>query len=178
MNFAQVLRETTAAVRLRHRKLGVRKSLTQAQRKKAADVFAADVSTIAASKQLLNIKHKAYRKVAAVRTAATSYWKSVTVIYPDAGVRLIKRDKIDSFNDEMIKFREALEAAVSELEAEYGELKDTARERLADLYDKKDYPSSLAEEFSLEWEYPSIEPDEYLKTNHPDLYAAEQSRVA
>lgn len=177
-NFAGQLRQQTAAVKLKHRKLGVRKALSAVQRELAADVFHAERDAISAAKKLLNTKHEAYRKVTGVRRLATDYWRMLTVAYPEPGVRLIRRDRVDEFNLRMNGFREELDTAVAELEAVYEEMRAEARARLGDLFSSDDYPYSLRDEFGLAWEFPPIDPPAYLKALNPALYEAEQARIA
>ena len=178
VNISAELRASTAAVRIRHRKLGVRKALTPAQRTSAADVFQADSSSLSASKRLLDTKNDAYKAVMSVRREATEYWRRNTVVYPEPGLRLIKREKIASFDAEMKKFQGNLAEAVEALELCYNGMRLAAKDNLGSLYDAKDYPDTLEGEFELAWEYPSVEPPNYLKEIQPALYAAEQARIA
>jgi hypothetical protein len=48
---------------------------------------------------------------------------------------------------------------------------------LGDLYNPLDYPSSLREEFAVTWEFPSVEPPDYLQHLNPRLYEQECQRV-
>lgn len=178
MSFAQELRQQTAAVRLKHRKLGVRKALTAAQRTQAATVFHAQSDSIGASKKLLNTSHDAYKKVSGVKRAATEYWRTNTVCYPEPGIRLIRRDKLEAFEAKMLEFKAQLSQHVAELEAAYADLRLAAQGNLGTLYNPADYPATLSEEFDLAWEYPSIEPPQYLKDLNPALYEQEQQRIA
>ena len=73
-NAAQRLRTTMAVVRLAFTWLGVRKTLAPEQRTTAARAFHADRELISASKLILDLKHPAYRAVAAVRSEASGYW--------------------------------------------------------------------------------------------------------
>ena len=78
-NAAQRLRTTMAAVRLAFTWLGVRKTLAPEQRTTAARAFHADRELLSASKLILDTKNPAYRAVAAVRSEASSYWRTVTL---------------------------------------------------------------------------------------------------
>jgi hypothetical protein len=178
IRFADQLRTATAAVKLKHHKFGVRKALTAEQKQAAAGVFHADSEQLSASKKLLNTRHDAYRSVLAVRRQATEYWRMKTVAYPEPGIRLIRRESIDAFNVRMIEFRQELQAAVAKLSDVYDELRTAARQNLGELFNMTDYPTSLAGEFGLFWEYPSIEAPAYLKELNPALYEQEQQRIA
>jgi hypothetical protein len=63
------------------------------------------------------------------------------------------------------------------LEGQYEELKQTARRRLGHLYNEADYPASLTGLFALDWDFPSVEPPDYLRQLHPALYQQECQRV-
>ena len=53
-----------------------------------------------------------------------------------------------------------------------------ARKRLGSLYNAADYPNSLSGLFGVEWDYPAIEPPNYLRELSPELFEQEQARVA
>jgi hypothetical protein len=56
-------------------------------------------------------------------------------------------------------------------------LKEAARIRLGSLFDQDDYPSSLSNEFSVTWDFPSVDAPDYLKRLSPDIYRRECERV-
>jgi hypothetical protein len=93
-NAANRLRTTMAAVRLAFTWLGVRKTLAPEQRTTAARAFHADRELLSASKLILDTKNPAYRSVVAVRSEASGYWRTVTLPFPEAGVRLDKATPI------------------------------------------------------------------------------------
>src|SRR4051794_27103435 len=82
------LRSTMAAARVSLSWLGVRKTLTPAQKSQAADTFDAERSYVSATKKLLDTSHPAFKAVTAVRTQILSYWHSISLPYPDPGIRL------------------------------------------------------------------------------------------
>ena len=82
---ANRLRTTMAVVKLAFTWLGVRKTLATEQRTTAARAFHADRELLTASKLILDTKNPAYRAVAAVRSEASSYWRTVTLPYPVSG---------------------------------------------------------------------------------------------
>src|SRR5687768_8659546 len=174
---ADRLRLTTAAVRVSFTWLGVRKTLTPAQKSQAAESFGAEGAYLSAGKKLLDTKHPAYKDVTAVRGRVRGYWKGLTLPYPEPGVRLIKQDDVEAFHRQMAAFRTELEDAVQRLDAHYGELKAVARHRLGSLYDADDYPPALTGLFGIDWDFPSVEPPDYLLQLCPELYEQERSRV-
>ncbi|MBL8796936.1 MAG: hypothetical protein JNM56_23750 [Planctomycetia bacterium] len=175
---AQRLRLTTAAVRVSMRWLGVRKTLTPEQKNQAAEPFNAEGEYLSARKKLLDTTHPAYKEVTAVRGNVLKFWKSVTLPFPEPGVRLIKQDTIEAFDRQMRDFQQQLEEAVARLDDHYSELKAAARRRLGELYDANDYPPRLRGLFGIEWTYPSVEAPDYLLQLSPALYEQEKARVA
>ena len=174
---ADRLRTTMAAVRLSFTWLGVRKTLTAEQKRRAADPFGAEEKYLSAGKKLLDTSHPAFRDVTAVRGRAVQDWKQVTLPYPEPGLRLIRQDQLEAFDHRLQGYQQELAAAVEELQRHYAELRTAARQRLGDLYSELDYPASLLGLFALEYEFPSVEPPDYLRRLSPDLYEQECRRV-
>ena len=175
---AQRLRSTTAAVRLSFTWFGVRKSLTTEQKAQAADTFGAEGDCLSAAKRLLDTKHPAFKAVTAIKSRAIGYWRSLSLPYPEAGIRLIRQDQVEPFDNQMNWFQQELADAVDALDERYHELQTAARQRLGSLYNPADYPESLRGLFSMDWEFPTVEPPDYLMQLNPELYEQECQRVA
>jgi hypothetical protein len=174
---AQRLRDTTAAVRVSLRWLGVRKTLTPEQKTQAAESFGAEGDYLSARKKLLDTRHPAYKEVTAVRGKVLAYWKGCTLPFPEPGIRLIRQQQVSAFNQKLLDLRAELHDAVARLDRRYGELQSAAQQRLGRLYNPADYPSSLQGLFEIDWDWPSVEPPDYLLQLSPDLYEQEKSRV-
>ena len=174
---AQRLRTTFVPVRLAFTWLGVRKTLAPEQRTTAARAFHADRDLLSASKLILDTKNPAYRAVAAVRSEASSHWRTVTLPFPEAGIRLLPQNSLGLFATTMQTYRERLQESARELSAQYDQIKAEAERRLGTLFNASDYPTTLDGLFDLEVTYPAIEPPNYLLALHPDVYQAEQARV-
>jgi hypothetical protein len=71
-----------------------------------------------------------------------------------------------------------LTEAVAQLSQRYQELKTAARQRLGRLFSAADYPESLTGLFELSFDFPSVEPPDYLRQLSPQLYEQEAQRVA
>lgn len=175
---AQWLRQISAAVRVSFTWLGVRKTLTPEQKSQAAESFGAEGDFLSARKKLLDTKHPAYKDVTAIRGRVGAFWKSLTLPYPESGIRLIRQEQIDSFNKQMTTFRTELIDAVARLDDHYAELKSAARRRLGNLYDPLDYPPSLRGLFDLAWEFPNVQPPDYLSQLNPAIYEQEKNRIS
>jgi hypothetical protein len=166
-----------AAVRVCISWFGTRKSLTTEQKAEAAEPFNAEAKFLSAGKKLLDISHPAFKAVTAVRGKVIAYWKSLSLPYPEPGIRLIRQQKIDAFAAQMREFQEELVEAVETLDRRYSELKAIARQRLGSLYNSSDYPASLVGLFDISFDFPSVEPPTYLQQLNPDLYEQECQRV-
>src|SRR5262249_32170964 len=123
-------------------------------------------------------RHAAFRAVTAVRGQIASFWKGQSLPFPEPGGRLIKHEQVASFATTMSDHRVALDQAVAEMDQHYLELKQAARRRLGSLYHDGDYPATLVGLFGVAWEFPNIEPPEYLIQLSPSLFQAERARVA
>ncbi|MFN3152913.1 hypothetical protein [Bremerella sp.] len=174
---ADRLQTTMAAVRVRFSWFGIRKSLSPEQKVRAADSFGAEGSFLSAGKRLFDTSHPAFKAVTTVRSRVVSYWKGISLPYPEPGIRLIRHNAIDAFDQQMIEFRAELQEAVGKLDRQYGELRRSARARLGDLYCDADYPETLSSQFGIEHEFVSVEPPDYLQQLNPTLYEAECRRM-
>jgi hypothetical protein len=171
------LRATMAAVRIAFTWFGVRKTLTPEQKSQAADTFGAEGEFLSAGKKLLDTRHPAFKAVTAVRGRMLSFWKGITLPYPEPGIRLIRQEDIGSFDVQMTTLKAELDEAVERLDHHYGELRSAARDRLGSLFNPTDYPQSLRGLFAASWDFPSVEPPPYLRQLSPALYEQECQRV-
>ncbi|HET6423250.1 MAG TPA: hypothetical protein VFG20_06175 [Planctomycetaceae bacterium] len=174
---AQRLQTAMAATKVSFTWFGIRKTLSTAQKEQAADAFAAEAKLLSAAKKLLDTRHDSYQAVTAVRGRVLAYWKSLTLPYPEPGIRLIRQDDLSTFDEQLQIFRADLGVAVHGLQNRYDELQSAARQRLGTLFNPRDYPESLLEEFAVTWEFPTVEPPEYLRRLNPALYEQECQRV-
>ena len=174
---AERLRNTMAACRVQFTWFGTKKSLTAEQKAQAAEAFDAEGQFLSAGKKLVDTKHNAFRAVTAIRTKITDYWRGLTLPFPEPGVRLIKHDQVEGFDQQMADFKAELEDAVKTLDRCFEELKQAAAQRLGSLFNPEDYPATLVGLFGVSWDYPNIEPPDYLIGVSPELYRQEQERV-
>lgn len=171
------MRGTMAAARLSFTWLGVRKTLTNEQKNQAADSFGAEGKFLSAGKKLLDTSHPAFKAVTAIKGRCQSYWRAVSLPYPEPGIRLIPQQSISEFDRQVGSFREELTESVEELDRHYADMRSAARRRLGDLFDPNDYPVTLIGLFGIEHEYPSVEPPSYLRQLNPELYEQECQRM-
>lgn len=174
---AQRLRATFAAVRVSFTWFGSRKALSTDQKAQAAEHFGAEGQYLSAAKKLLDTKHEAFQAVTALRSQIISYWKGLSLPYPEPGMRLIRQDDLDRFNTRMSGYQEELTAVVINLDQHFEQLKATAREQLGSLYNEADYPPTLRGLFGVEFDFPSVQPPEYLLRLNPNLFQQERQRI-
>ncbi|HET6249742.1 MAG TPA: hypothetical protein VFE47_18780 [Tepidisphaeraceae bacterium] len=174
---AQRLRATFAAVRVNFTWFGTRKTLSAEQKVQAAEHFGAEGQYLSAAKKLLDNKHEAFQQVTAIRSQIISFWKSLSLPYPEPGVRLIRQEDVERFNARMTTFRQELADAVLNLDEHFEQLKAAAADRLGRLYNPADYPLTLRGLFAVDFDFPSVEPPEYLLRLNPHLYQQERSRI-
>ena len=121
------LRSTMAAVRIAFTWFGVRKTLTAEQKAQAADAFGAEGEFLSAGKKLLDTRHPAFKAVTAIRGRMLSFWKGISLPYPEPGIRLIRQDDLSAFDVQMTTLKAELAEAVANLDDHYGELRSAAR---------------------------------------------------
>jgi hypothetical protein len=167
-----------AAVRLAFTWFGVRKTLTPQQKSQAAEAFGAEDTYLSATKKLLDTSHSAFQAVTSVRSRAISYWKGISLPYPEPGIRLIRQDDVSSFSVQLTTLQAELAQAVEQLSEHYQHLKAAARQRLGRLFSAADYPASLAGLFQVSFDFPSVEPPKYLRQLSPQLYEQEAQRAS
>ncbi len=167
-----------AAVRLSFIWFGTRKTLTPAQKSEAADAFGAEGEFLSAGKKLIDTRHPAFKEVTAVRGRIVNFWKGLSLPYPEPGIRLIRQDDIGGFNLQLTTLKADLEDTVARLDEHFAELKSAARQRLGRLFNAGDYPESLQGLFDVSWDFPSVEPPDYLRQLSPELYRQESQRIA
>ncbi len=176
-NSAERLRTTMAAVRVAFTWWGVSRALTADQKAQAARAFDAEGDFLSAGKKLLDTGHPAFRAVTAIRSKIGNYWKDLSLPFPEPGIRLIRLEAVEDFDRQMADYRAELDDAVANLDRHFGELREAAARRLGSLFNPSDYPETLRGLFGVSFDFPSVEPPDYLVQLAPDLYAREQERV-
>ena len=149
---AERLRTTMAACRVQFTWFGTKKSLTAEQKAQAAEPFDAQGQFLSAGKKLLDTKHNAFRAVTAIRGKITDHWRELTLPFPEPGVRLIKHDQIEAFDQSMADLEAELDDAVRTLDQHFDELKQAAAQRLGTLFSPTDYPATLVGLFGVCWD--------------------------
>ncbi len=147
---SQRLRTNFAAARVSFTWFGVRKTLSAEQRAQAAEPFGAEGQFLSAEKKLLDTRDKKFAAVSAVRHKIQSYWRNMSLPYPEPGIRLVKQGDIEDFDRNLHEFKAELASAVEQLDQQFVTLKAAARERLGSLYNEADYPASMTGLFDVQ----------------------------
>lgn len=175
---AERLRQLAAAARVSFTWWGTHKTLTNQQKEEVCDAYGADARLLSAGKKIIDVRHEAFRRLTSIKSRIVNYWRGLTLPFVETGVRLIRQSDIPSFARVMEDFRRELHDAGITLNAAYDQMKSDARSRLGRLYNPADYPPEVASLFSVEWDFPAIEPPSYLMRLAPEIYRQEQTRVA
>jgi len=175
---AQRLRRMAAAVRVSLHWWGTHKSLTTQQKEEVGIAYDADARFLTAGKKIIDVRHEAFRRLTSIRTRLSNYWRGLTLPYTEPGVRLIRQADIEAFVHTMEGYRDELIQAETELNVVFDQMKSDARQRLGRLYNPTDYPPEVRGLFGVEWDFPSVEPPNYLMRINPEIYQQEQERVS
>ncbi len=117
------------------------------------------------------------RGVNQIRREVSEYWKDISLPYPEPGIRLIRQADLVQLDNNLGNYQRKLAEAVEVLESNHGEIKRMASERLGRLYSDADYPATFIGLFQFCWDFPNVEPPNYLATLKPELYQQEWNRV-
>jgi hypothetical protein len=156
---------------------GVHRALTARQKEEFGAVTSADARFLTAGKKLVDTRHEAFRRLTSVRTRITNYWRGISLPYVEPGMRLIRQADIPAFVHTMEGFRDELREAEEQLNEVYDEVKADASRRLGRLFNPADYPSEIRGLFSVEWDFPSVEPPGYLMRVAPEVFEEERRRI-
>lgn len=178
MTPAERLRRTCTACKLTQHRWGTSKSFSSNQKERVAEFLGATKKRLSAGKRLINTKNAHYTKVVAVLAKVKAEWTDRTLPYVEDGVRLMRNQDIQLFQDYVQNCQAELNDAVNELREHWKEVVDEAREELGQLFNPKDYEEDVGARYAIEVEYPSVEPPSYLRDISPDIYREQSERVA
>ena len=176
-SFGEELQTLMSGVRLRTTWFGNQKQVSKDQKIQAAQTFDAESKSISMSKKLLDTNGDAWKALVRIRGEMIDTWQTESLPYPEPGIRLMKRTAIDSFAERMTRKRRDLQDATWILERQYPALREQAVIQLGDLYNPRDYPDTISGYFDVTWDYPNLEPPEYLRMASPSQYRQESERI-
>ena len=142
-----------------------------------ADSLGTNKKFLKIEKRLIDPKNLHYRALLETKSALVGVWKDLTLPYTEPGTRLLRKDLVEKFESHMSGFKAEMEARVVDLANNYQQLKSESRTSLGNLYKDEDYPHDITSLFSFHWEYPNLNPPEYLLMYNPALYKRQQEVV-
>lgn len=169
----RALQEDFMAIRLSFFWFGTQRTLSKSQKITVAQQFKTDPNSLSADKRLYDTRHPAIRKLTALRTEIQNYVHGVSMAYTEPGMRLIRRDKMESIHEHLTDKKREMRIAVDELRTYYNALKEEAQARLQDLYNPDDYREDMLGRIGFNWSYPAITPPPYLQLLRQDIYDRE-----
>lgn len=173
------LKDITIGVRLRTEG-GTSRSKALSADDKMRVAEAAGVTTdglTGASKKLLHPRVEEIKNLNKAISAVNAYHDSMTKPYVEVGIRLLPRDSIAEYTENITRLIERVHARTIELDGAKHKVFDDARLRLKDKFDRDDYPSSFVDCVKLHYEFVNVEPPTYLEELDPSLYDQEVRRV-
>ena len=176
---AEHLRRTAAAVRVHLRWWGTRKTLTTQQKEEIGLAYAADARFLTAGKKIIDVRHEAFKRLTSLRTAHHQ-----PLAEADAPLRRGRRPADQTGRHRAVRPRDGGLSRRAERRARRIWTASTRRSRpharrsLGRLYDPADYPPSVRGLFGVDWDFPAVEPPNYLMRLSPEIYQQEQERVA
>jgi hypothetical protein len=157
---------------------GVHRALTAQQKEEVSAGYAADSRFLTAGKKLVDTRHEAIRRLSSIKTRIINYWRGISLPYVEPGTRLIRQPDLEAFVHTMEGFRDELAQAERDLNAALPEIVADAHRRLGRLFNPADYPEQVRGLFTVDFDFPSIEPPSYLLRIAPEVYEEERRRVA
>ena len=170
---AERLRATMAACRVQFTSVVTQKTRVAEKKEQATESFDAQPPRDTSAKKLVDQGHPAFKAIAAVRGKIGSTWKAMSLRYTEPGVRLIRKDKIKEFDTVMIDFRSELKTAVERLVHAHGEWNAAAVSGVGPLNNPEDLQDTFGNLFAFTWDFPSLEPPDYLRQLCPLIYEQE-----
>lgn len=176
---ADIIRLTYKGVRVRVTGLPSRRTVSDAQKKKAADLFEADSESVSMSTLLWNAKEDAVKElrkvIAAIHgTFHDRYW---TLPTPHTGLRLLRKERLINFNEKMTDYRDQLRRRAEILRDQLPAIIERERERRAQLFSADDYNFDPSQSCCLEWSFQTVVEDRELAEIDDNIYQQELRRV-
>ena len=106
-----------------------------------------------------------------------AYWRSMTLPFPEPGIRLIRLEHVEELNRQMAAYSAELQDAAADLEREFDALKAETARQLGLLFEPSDYPTTLLGYFAVHWDFPNLEPPSNLIWLSPSVHQLEEYRI-
>jgi hypothetical protein len=178
---ATQIRSVSRAFRITFNDIGGKRQLDDSQKLQVSSGFDANMDRLDLSKKLVNAKHPAIKKKNAAKSEILACFKSRTLPYPEAGIRLLPiRSKaseeqlaeVDSFTTRIRELIENYYSAVADLQNEWTSVVNQARNELGTLFNANDYPTNVVDLLTCHFEPVNVELPDYYKHVSPAEYKA------
>lgn len=178
------LEEECCGCRLRISRFSTSKGFDETTKEEISAAIGMDKKAISGGKKLFDPKHPRIKKANEVLSRISNYWSSMTLPLAQAGaadakqeggVRLVRKDQIQEFNDRMVAFESELATVATELNANREEILQASRAILRDKFNEADFPSTFV--LTVIWGFPSVEVPSYLAELAPEVYNRERDAV-
>lgn len=160
---ANDLREKFGGVSLTFKWMGTEKKADLKDVNEVAYVLDAEAKFISVKKKLIDTRDKDYKKLTSIKSRIQALWRENTLPWIEPGCRLMQKILLESFQKDIFQpEKEALLAAVKNLNDRWPEILEDAPQRLGKLYCAQDYPKTLEGLFDVYLGFPNLEPPGYL----------------
>lgn len=174
----KTLQEQVLGVRKKWSWFGVKKKLRKEESAAIADLLDAKEERLSHSQKIINTRNPFYSVLTKLKSQFESYYHESTFPWVEDGVRLLRKDKIAEFNEEVEKVQSKIKKGVQTLGENWDDIKKESKHDLGTAYNEKHFDVQLAEEFDLELSWVNLTPPDHLKTIDPKLYEQEKARIA
>ena len=176
-DFASELRSDVIAVEFSRQQIPRSKTMTQRHKDEVAEHFQASKQSVTGSKKLYPSSQPQIKRINAVLTEARRTWERMTIGYRK-GVRLLRKDMLESFIAEFDSHQCELDEALSDADNKHDDIIEESRSWIREeLFDINDYPTRFKDSVSIRWSVHNFEPSEELLKLAPETYKREQLRV-
>jgi len=135
----------------------------------------ASASYVSASKRLLPDSSE-YQDVKSVLSEVSNLYQNATYPYPETGVRLCRKEKLEALYEKVEEKKNALDGAALRLQNAMPRLVREARESLGHLFREEDYPDDIRYRFGIELSTVMVDTPTYLMEISLNLYHKEAER--
>ena len=177
-DFIHYLRNMMTPVRLSIKWPGKQRALNTQTKELAASTVNIDADVAKFSTLLYDMTTDKWKRIQSLRSQATLLWRRKSIDYPaEKGVRLMRRELVDTFRSEMDVIRDEVRDAAVALNERFPELLEEGRLRRGDAYRREDYPENLLDSFAITYSFPSVECSADLRSQNPQLWLDECRKV-
>lgn len=176
---AQRVRLTYKGVRVKISGIPSSRKVSDGQKSQVASVFDANAATISMSSLLWDCNEPAVKALRAALSSASRLFHNPALTLPTAhdGLRMLRRDAITRFHQQMTECREEIAQRAAALKDALPDIIERERDRRGQLFNESDYRFDPTLVVGLSWSFPSIVEDQDLAEIDDSVYQDELRRV-